>query len=105
MFSALHDEKPLSTPLQFVCLLAQATLLRLLAPKIKEEILKVLSTYQSFKVLDNLSLAFTIFNREAGVAYSGHIGPSRPLVLGSENKVRPENSTLFNFRRWFRCHC
>ena len=64
--------------------------------EIKEEFLKILNSYPNFRQLENLAIAFTVFNRESSYAYSGHIGPSRPLVVGSDNKVKPGNHVLFN---------
>ena len=64
--------------------------------EIKEEVLKILNSFTRINTLENLSLSFTIFNKESAFAYSGHFGPSRPLVLGSENRVTPDNDNMFN---------
>jgi hypothetical protein len=47
--------------------------------------------------LDNISLAFTVFSRVQHSAASGHFGPSRPFVIGSENIVSPYNDAVLTY--------
>src|SRR5690606_13786411 len=62
--------------------------------EVKDEVAAHLLAFQGSKQLDNLSIAFTLFNREKKIAVSGHFGPSRPLVLCQDNHVTPENRVV-----------
>lgn len=47
--------------------------------------------------LEQVSIAMSIFNREAKTVYSGHFGPARPYVIGVENIVTPSNDVVLTF--------
>ncbi len=42
----------------------------------------------------HVSFSFTLFDRRQATAFSGHFGPTRPLVIGQDNQVRPYNAIM-----------
>jgi tetratricopeptide (TPR) repeat protein len=66
-------------------------------PDLREELGGLMAAYKKVASLEGISLAFTIFNREDQVAFSGHFGTSRPFVVGVENVVTPYNDVVLNF--------
>ena len=64
--------------------------------EVKEEVISLIRADEEFANLEGISLAFSIFNQEKEIVQSGHFGPSRPLVLATENQVTPENEVALN---------
>jgi serine/threonine protein kinase len=64
---------------------------------LREEFTGLFSALPKAATLDGISLAFTIFNREDKVSFSGHFGPSRPFVIGVENVVSPYNDVVLTY--------
>lgn len=65
--------------------------------ELRDEFRAFLAAVPKAAQLDNLSLAFTLINREDKVSFSGHFGPSRPFVVGMENLVTPSNDAVLTF--------
>ncbi len=65
--------------------------------ELREEFTSFFGASPKASTLDNLSLAFTLFNKEDKVSFSGHFGPSRPFVVGIENVVTPSNDAVMTF--------
>lgn len=66
--------------------------------ELKSEFAGLLDSVPSSIQLDGISLAFTIFDKENETAKSGHFGPARPYVMGSENIVTPYNDIFIHFK-------
>ncbi len=67
---------------------------------LKEEILRVFASYAPMvEQLHHVAISFTIFNRPTRTSVSGHFGSSRPLVLGVDNKVFPDNRVALTLAR------
>lgn len=62
--------------------------------EIRDEFSQILAALPGASTLSDISLAFTLVNRESRVAFSGHFGSSRPYVLGVENIVSPHNDVV-----------
>ncbi len=62
--------------------------------EIRDELVALLRSIDQSRELESLSLTFTLFDREGRWAYSGHFGPSRPIVFCQENRVRPQNDII-----------
>jgi hypothetical protein len=62
--------------------------------ELKDELATVLRGYAEGKELDSISVAFSIFDQKTQMVHSGHFGPSRPIVVGQENRVRPQNEIV-----------
>lgn len=100
---ALEDRTFISTSLWYHLMVLRSLIMAserisISIVEIKEEVLKILNSFQRVKEVETMSLSFTVFNRGSAFAYSGHFGPSRPLVLGAENKVTPDNHIMFNLK-------
>ena len=62
--------------------------------EIREEFSALLKSIPRANALDNVSLAFSVFDRSKRKVSSGHYGPARPFVLGSDNRVTPFNEVV-----------
>ncbi len=62
--------------------------------ELKDELATVLRGYSDGKELESISVAFSIFDQKTQMVHSGHFGPSRPIVVGQENRVRPQNEIV-----------
>jgi hypothetical protein len=67
------------------------------ANDLREELAGFLAAVPKAAQLESISLAFTLFNREDRVSFSGHFGPSRPFVVGVENVVSPANDVVLTY--------
>jgi serine/threonine protein kinase len=63
---------------------------------LKDELVRLLQKEPKYALMENISLSFTIFQKQHRTAYSGHFGPSRPIVLGRPNDVTPHNEVVLN---------
>ncbi|NRA64027.1 MAG: protein kinase [Pseudobacteriovorax sp.] len=61
---------------------------------IYEEMMKVLTNGTHVKRLEGVALSFSLFNRKKKSVISGHFGPSRPVVIGAENEIIPQNKAV-----------
>jgi hypothetical protein len=62
-----------------------------------EEIVGILySEEEKSRELEDIAISFSIFDREEGLIQSGHFGPSRPIVLGMENELTPQNEVVLS---------
>lgn len=61
-----------------------------------EELLSLLQTKDNYRLLEGISLTFSLFSAEKKCVFSGQLGPSRPLVLFTENEVVPRNEIVFS---------
>lgn len=52
---------------------------------------------EKVEFLKEVLLSFSVIDRAKQTVESGHFGASRPLVLGSENRVEPKNSAVLRF--------
>jgi serine/threonine protein kinase len=69
--------------------------------EVRDELESCLSSFPHMNELESVSLAFSLFDAKVNVVTSGHFGPSRPIVLGQDNRVMPQNdvvSTLLDGR-------
>lgn len=48
--------------------------------------------------MDDIMLSFSLFEKEGDMVASGHYGPSRPIVLGAENRVTAFNQATLRLR-------
>ena len=64
---------------------------------LREEFQSLFASLGIASQLESIALSFTVFNRESRVAASGHFGPSRPFVIGSENIVAPFNDVVLTY--------
>jgi len=48
--------------------------------------------------MDDIMLSFSLFDRDSAVVSSGHYGPSRPVVMGVENRVTAFNEATLRLR-------
>jgi serine/threonine protein kinase len=55
----------------------------------RNELIQLIRAIPEFSSLEHVSIAFTLFHRTNKTALSGHVGPSRPIVLGADNLVKP----------------
>jgi serine/threonine protein kinase len=62
--------------------------------ELRDEIVSLIRGFEDNKELESLSIAYSIFNQKTQIVQSGHFGPSRPIVLGQENRVRPQNDIV-----------
>lgn len=74
-----------------------------------EETVRILYTEDKVRELEDFAVSFSVFDREERLIQSGHFGPSRPIVLGLENELTPQNEvvlTLTNGRvvRFWKVH-
>jgi len=64
---------------------------------LREEFQGVFGAVPKAAHLENISLAFSVINRENRTVFSGHFGPSRPFVVGVENVVSPYNDVVLTY--------
>lgn len=64
--------------------------------EVREEFISIFRARKEHSLLEGVSLSFTIFSREDKNVFSGHFGPSRPLVLQTKNEVAPSNEIVLN---------
>jgi tetratricopeptide (TPR) repeat protein len=64
---------------------------------LREELSGLFAAVPRASTLDSIAVSFTIFNKNDQVAVSGHYGPSRPFVVGTENVVTPYNEVILQF--------
>ncbi len=64
--------------------------------EIRDDLVAALTCVKGVRELHGVALAFTIFNRSKKTAQSGHFGPSRPVVLGQNNQVTPQNDVVLS---------
>jgi serine/threonine protein kinase len=55
----------------------------------RDELIQLIRAIPEMLSLEHVSIAFTLFHRSNKTAVSGHVGPSRPIVLGADNQVKP----------------
>jgi hypothetical protein len=48
--------------------------------------------------MDDIMLSFSLFEKDGDMVASGHYGPSRPIVLGAENRVTAFNQATLRLR-------
>jgi hypothetical protein len=48
--------------------------------------------------MDDIMLSFSLFEKDGEVVSSGHYGPSRPVVMGAENRVTAFNQAPLRLR-------
>ena len=48
--------------------------------------------------MDEIMLSYSLFEKDASLVSSGHYGPSRPVVLGVENRVTAFNQASLRLR-------
>jgi hypothetical protein len=48
--------------------------------------------------MDDIMLSFSLFDRDREIVSSGHYGPSRPVVMGAENRVTAFNEASLSLR-------
>ncbi|MFW7377647.1 MAG: protein kinase domain-containing protein [Oligoflexus sp.] len=61
-----------------------------------EEIVRILYTDDKVRELEELAISFSIFDRKERLVQSGHFGPSRPIVLGADNVLTPQNDVVLS---------
>ena len=61
-----------------------------------EEIMKVIGNISQAKRLEGIAVSYSIFNQKKRTITSGHFGPSRPVVMGVENEVIPQNKVVMS---------
>lgn len=59
----------------------------------------ILQSFKGINILEEISLSISVIKQKEKVVDSGHFGASRPLVLGGENKVKPENEAILRYER------
>lgn len=64
---------------------------------IQAEIQPLFLRYPNLSKLHSISFTFTLFNRSAKTANSGHYGSARPVLLGGEELVTPYNKKIVTF--------
>lgn len=64
--------------------------------EIKEEFLRIVGSFSSFGILDEIHMTFSLFNRHSSKVFSGQFGLSRPYIIGAENQVNPDNLAAFH---------
>ena len=62
----------------------------------RDEATSIIRAAAKDSIFHRIVFAFTLFDRQAGGATSGHFGSSRPYVLGQENVVSPLNEIVAN---------
>ena len=70
---------------------------RIEADELREEFARLFAALPGARDLDSIAFSFTIFDRQGKLAQSGHFGPSRPFVIGSENTVSPFNNIVLSY--------
>ena len=48
--------------------------------------------------MDDIMLSFSLFERDGELVSSGHYGPSRPIIMGAENRVTAFNQATLRLR-------
>ena len=66
---------------------------------IYRDLAHILQSVKSTYLLEEISVSISRIQRADKLVESGHFGASRPLVLGGENKVRPENEAILRYQR------
>lgn len=62
--------------------------------EVRDELETCLRSYTHMSELESVSLAFSLFDAKGNAVNSGHFGPSRPIVLGQDNRVMPQNDVV-----------
>jgi len=62
--------------------------------EIFDDISELLKSIPDTNQLESVALSFTVFDRPNRLAISGHFGPSRPFVMGQDNRVSPRNEVI-----------
>ncbi|MES2745251.1 MAG: protein kinase, partial [Bdellovibrionota bacterium] len=62
--------------------------------EVQEYLEKYLRAYPGVENLEGIALSFSILHRVTGDVWSGHFGTARPLLLGSENQVTPQDTVV-----------
>lgn len=61
---------------------------------VQDAIERLLKSFGGVDKLEGITFSFSILHRNSGEVWSGHFGPARPLLLGSENNVTPLNRAI-----------
>ena len=64
--------------------------------EVRDELGVILNAFLAIRDLQELALSFSIFTKSKKYVQSGHFGPSRPIVLGQQNQVTPQNEVVLS---------
>ncbi len=79
-------------------LMADASVEQWNADDIREAVERHFHTCPGVQNLEGIALSFSLLHRQKGEVLSGHFGPARPLVLGSEQEVTPLNRVVLSLQ-------
>ncbi len=75
----------------------------------QEAVERQIHSYQGIQNLESIVLSFSIIHRQKGEVWSGHFGTARPMILGANNEVTPQNQVVLNlsngrYLRYWKVH-